>query len=395
MLATDVNGCPSVEQSVIPDSDSGKRFTLDGDDSLEAHLTTICASVSHGVRQIVPPRRLEALLLGGGYGRGEGGVLKTSSGDRPYNDLEFYVFISGNRLLNRRRFVPPLNRLVHELNELAQVELEFHIIPSAQLRKSEPSMFYYDLVAGHRLLWGEPDVLRGCDHHRDPKQLPLAEATRLLMNRGTGLLLAREKLSGALITREDRDFIARNIAKAQLALGDAVLTACGEYHWSCRERNRRLSALGQCVSQQTWFDLVRRHHDSGVQFKLHPNRSAASVTELRLQHESITDLMLRLWLWVERQRLQTEFSSARQYATSALNKCPETNSWRNQLLNAWTFGPKTLMSATGRRHPRERVFNALSTLLWEKENPAGLAGDLLKTDASSLDAYKRLWERVR
>ena len=395
MFATDVNACLLGRHSTMPPLNSRKRFTLDGDDALEAHFAVICDSVLHNVRQIVPSRNLEALLLGGGYGRGEGGVLGTPEGDQPYNDLEFYVFISGNRFLNRRRFTPALNHLAHELTKVAGLEVEFHIISSARLRRNKPSMFYYDLLAGHQQLHGNGTVLRGCDHHRDSKQLPLSEATRLLMNRSTGLLLAREKLSGGIITPEQRDFIARNIAKAQLALGDAVLTVCGQYHWSCRERNRRLATLEHTISQEPWFTPVCHHHDSGVEFKLHPHRSSAFATELRQQHENIAQLMLHVWLWVEGKRLQTGFHSARQYATSKIDKCPETNPWRNRLLNLRIFGPTTLMAPSSRRHPRERVLNALSILLWDREDSAKLLRDLLRTDCNLLDAYRRIWEQVR
>ncbi|HEX5222059.1 MAG TPA: hypothetical protein VFZ59_21025 [Verrucomicrobiae bacterium] len=391
MLATDLNA----RLPTLPRLTTDKRFTLDGDDSLEARLAASCQAVARGVQQIVPERKLEALLLGGGYGRGEGGVLQTRDGDQPYNDLEFYVLISGNRFLNRRRFAPALNRLAHELTEFAGVEVEFHIISSAQLRNSQPSMFYYDLVVGHQQLCGNANALRGCNHHCDPTRLPPIEATRLLMNRGTGLLLAREKLSGEVITSDDRDFIWRNIAKAQLALGDAILTVCGQYHWSCRERNARLSALDQSVARQPWFDLVCCNHDSGLKFKLHPHRSDASAAELSQRHQSVVDLMQEVWLWIESQRLQTAFHSARHYATSALNKCPETNPWRNRLLNTRLFGPAILWSPSSRRHPRERVFNALSLLLWYEADSADILSGLLRSDSNFVEAYKTIWQRVR
>ncbi|HTA30876.1 MAG TPA: hypothetical protein VK731_10335, partial [Candidatus Cybelea sp.] len=54
---------------------SATRFTLDGDDNMERHLARTCRACLAGVRQVVPENKLEALMLGGGYGRGEGGVL--------------------------------------------------------------------------------------------------------------------------------------------------------------------------------------------------------------------------------------------------------------------------------------------------------------------------------
>src|SRR6185436_123023 len=96
--------------------------------------------------------------------------------------------------------------------------------------------------------------------------IPPAEATRLLMNRGTGLLLAEQRLSSGLDST-DADFVGRNIAKAQLALGDAVLTSFGQYHWSCLERAGRVQRLLGCANFD-WGSSVGRHHATGVAFKL-------------------------------------------------------------------------------------------------------------------------------
>jgi hypothetical protein len=147
------------------------RFTLDGDDALERHLERTCARVLSGVRGLVPPRTLEAVLLGGGYGRGEGGVLRCPAGDRPYNDLEFYVAVRGNRHLNELRYRRRLEVLGEILTHLADVEIEFKVISLAEQAARPVSMFSYDLVAGHRNLWGDAflDRLPAWDHHRRPE----------------------------------------------------------------------------------------------------------------------------------------------------------------------------------------------------------------------------------
>src|SRR5882762_1805177 len=74
------------------------RFTIDGSEALEAQLANICGEVAARVQSVIPAAKLEAVVLGGGYGRGEGGVLRTVRGDQPYNDIEFYVFLRGSRL---------------------------------------------------------------------------------------------------------------------------------------------------------------------------------------------------------------------------------------------------------------------------------------------------------
>src|SRR6476660_7221197 len=88
------------------------RFTIDGSDRLEALLDRLCSDIADQICDLVPPKHLQAIVLGGGYGRGEGGVLRVANGaDEPYNDIEFYVFIHGNRHGNCRRYGSALSKI--------------------------------------------------------------------------------------------------------------------------------------------------------------------------------------------------------------------------------------------------------------------------------------------
>jgi len=352
------------EHAKLPPVGEAPRFTRQGSDQLEQHLARTCDHVRAGVQSIIPGHKLEAVMLGGGYGRGEGGVLETEAGDRPYNDLEFYVCVRGNRFLNRWRYERGLHQLAERLSPVAGVEVEFKIISLDDLQRSPTTMFHYDLVMGHCWLLGTEELLEGCEHHREARNIPLSEATRLLMNRCTGLLFAGERLEHKLVTAEDADFAGRNLAKAQLAFGDALLASFGLYHWSCLERHERLRRL-TLWEPLPWLSAVRRHHAAGVRFKLHPYRASASLTVLQGQHEELRTLGLSLWLWLENRRLDRSFQSAREYALCPVNKFPETNPWRNLLMNVRAFGPAALFARRPMRHPQERLLNALALLLWE------------------------------
>src|SRR5205085_649743 len=145
------------------------------------------------------------------------------------------------------------------------------------------SMFSYDMALGHRWIVGNDDLFTGCDHHFDAERIPLCEATRLLMNRCSGLLFARERLEKKEFTANDADFTRRNIAKAELALGDALLVAHQLYHWSVRERQSRLATLA-APNLPSWWASMRRLYARGVEFKLHPQRSTESRADLGVQH---------------------------------------------------------------------------------------------------------------
>ena len=384
------------------DSVAPPRFTTDGSRELEQHLAQTCAKIAAGVRGLVPAAKLEALLLGGGYGRGEGGVLRTPAGDQPYNDLEFYVCIRGNRHLNELRFGHALHVLGEILTPQAGVEVEFKITSLRELERGAVSMFSYDLLMGHRTLVGDEALLARCAHHRRAEDIPLAEATRLLMNRCSGLLFAREKLAKREFTGADADFVHRNIAKAQLALGDALLVAHRHYHWSAVERHHRIERLAT-ESSLPWLDEVRGHHAAGVAFKLHPERSLASRETLQVNHASIAALAREVFLWIEAQRLRTAFATPAAYALGAHDKCPELPALRNIAVGARALGLRSLLDRRPTRHPRERVLHAMALLLWERDALSSaplldrLQGELRSratTFPELMRAYRELWARV-
>ncbi len=411
------------------------RFTLDGSDALEEQLARICEIVREGVEPIIPANKLEALVLGGGYGRGQGGVLKTEHADAPYNDLEFYVFLRGNRLWNQRVYDPTLRKLA-ERPSSETLHVEFKIESLERLRNGSVSMFTYDLVSGHRVisqyqaspesvpsrsgmqLYSEPDsgapmafvvrsaafatkqpLFAGCEHHLNSRAIPINEATRLLFNRCTGLLLAKELLRKGDLTKEENDFIGRDLAKAQLALGDAVLTALGQYHWNCIERHERLKRLIEPDGLAN-LSVVRHHHALGVDFKLHPERVSKSKREFAVMHQEISELTRQVWLWLESRRLAQTFSTARDYAFSFDPKCPEVSRGRSFLLNLRTFGAGIVFDRMKFRYPRERLLNALPLLLWEDASIKDLnvrcyLQNQLRTTASDwsglVAAYKAIW----
>jgi hypothetical protein len=372
-----------------------QRFTLDGNADLEARLQDICAEVLEHVSTIVPAANLEGLVLGGGYGRGEGGVLKTASREMPYNDLEFYVFIGGNRLLQERKYGHQLLHLAESLSETHHLHIEFKIESLRRLRTSPTSMFSYDLVSRHRILHGKATLFAGCERHLCSEAIPNAEASRLLLNRFTGLLLVKEILAGGWVKPEEADFSRRNLAKAQLALGDAVLAHVGRYHWSCLERRRRLEALEESFPR---ILEIRTHHASGAEFKFHPYQSCETWGELATAHKKIGSLALDLWLSLESRRLCRGFSTAREYAFSPLQKWPATPAWRNWLLTLRTFGAKALFASGSLQYPRERLFNALPLLLWDvgcEPRALGRLQQQLHTGAADwfglVGAYKRVW----
>lgn len=367
------------------------RFTIDGSEQLESELALLCDRARDAVLSVIPDRKIVALALGGGYGRGEGGVLQTPSGDKPYNDLEFYILHNSSDLVTEKLYHSKIHRIAEELTAHAGIEVEFKLLAQSKLERSPVSMFYYDLITGHRLVHGKDSWISHCDQHRSAHRIPLHEATRLLMNRCSGLLYSQEKLSRQPFTPDGSDFIGRNLAKAKLALGDVFLTMRGQYHWSCRERHKRLRKLEADGALQNFSSLVPLHAQ-GVDFKLHPIRQDRPANDFRAELDFIKDLAKQLWLTLESRRLNRAFPNIASYSFDPGNKCPETDPRRNRLVNARRFGARLL---TNPRYPRERLLNALPLLLWENfPDPKNLARiqEQLRTTETQFTPLVRAYE---
>lgn len=271
------------------------------------------------------------LLLAGGYGRGEGGIFRAGEDAAAtlYNDLEFYLVLrSGRSFVEAAKWCAEVAiRGEHEIG----IEIEFKLLTLSALRGAEPSMFIYDLLAAHRLVFGEAGLVDDLPARlRDASQIPEHEATRLLFNRGTGLFFCREAIeaNSELVTN---GFVERNHAKTQLALADAVLALNHRYHFSCVVRHDR---LGEPLTHKppNWEQLVN-WHEAGVKFKLHPRHEQPSRNELAARQTEIVAAWRELFLWVESTRLGRSFGTAREYAEFRGRLFPESSPAKNWLLH--------------------------------------------------------------
>ena len=165
---------------------------------------------------------VRALLLAGGYGRGEGGIFRGTETGAPqlYNDLEFFLIVADDAPM------PPFEAWcasqAHRGEEKIGIEVEFKLLRESALRLAEPSMFFYDLLAAHIPVFGTREFTDSLPTAlRDPALIPAHESARLLFNRGSGLffsLVALERNDA----RAANGFIERNPAKVRLALADVV-----------------------------------------------------------------------------------------------------------------------------------------------------------------------------
>jgi hypothetical protein len=345
--------------SPTPDLSRGSVYSQKGSPAFHERLHRQLQRMTAEVRDAMGDNLL-ALALGGGYGRGEGGVVFRNGEEAPYNDLDLVVVV------RRKSGVPwdSLDAIRKKYERQLGIEIDFsRPLTVPDIRRWPRTMLWSDLLQGHNVLTGPPDILTAHAPRIESSDLPVIEATRLLLNRGAGLLWAQRVMKG-LDPAPDADFVRRNYYKCALALGDALLVACGHYTAMCAGRDVLLARSLQDHPGLLSWDLPKMYQ-AALAFKFSPDQ----VTENPGRHsvEILAQRWGEIYLLVEQRRSGKTWPSLTAYAASKEPREPDQNRpgrWLRNFVKSRRLGMWSL------RYPRELLYRELPILLGLTEHAA-------------------------
>ena len=239
-------------------------FTAVGDTAVEQRISDALEAIGKEIAAVVPPQVI-GVYLGGGYGRGEGGVYFTPDGkSHLYNDMDFFV-IREEGSSNQGEVDDSLTGISRKWTEALELDVDFSASKTqSQLVGLSRRLMYQELRRGHCLVYGKPGLL-DCIPELPAEKIPYLEALRLLLNRGMGLLFAAEKLASPV--PKDTGFILRNMHKAAMGSGDALMMSRGLYRWTARER---LAVFRDLVKELELPDAYFEYYGKAIDFKFRP-----------------------------------------------------------------------------------------------------------------------------
>jgi hypothetical protein len=255
-------------------SDGYGRFTVRGSEAVERLMTELVNDAAARVREAFAPSEYRALVMIGGYGRGEGGVEVVDGVERPHNNVDFLMIAetarSGELLVLRERL---LNALLPVMQQYA-IEIDLSVVSVWKLRLSPALIIWYDMRFGHKTILGDSDFVPSLTRFR-LEAIPSRDALRLLVNRGTLLVMNEQLLDEENGSIDHRRRITRNIMKAIIGYGDALLFFLGAYHWSYVERQKRVAAHADVPED------FRALYDEAAAFRFQPGYDRYASRDLR------------------------------------------------------------------------------------------------------------------
>ena len=342
----------------------GKRYTPDGDAGVESRIDCDQQLIAAAVMDVVPESHFRALVLIGGYARGEGGFRHSDGKPEPYNDYDYFVVVRGMNHAGRQTLKASLLELGHLLTARVGVEVDLAVLKEESLPGAEYSLMHAEMLWGHKVVAGEKAILDAMPP-MPFAGLGLAEFTRLMLNRGSLLLMNRDALArGNCNEAQQREQFMKYLFKAVLACGDARLAAAGQYHPSYSEKWQRLQRL-QWSAQEHFLP----QYEMALQAKFHPAYEQYDAVDLAQCLQQVTDLWLETLANLESVRLGSHAGSWAEYASPAICKGQSAPGVRGLVRNVGVtvrdYGVRELLTNLrwSLRYPRERLISALPGLL--------------------------------
>ena len=366
------------------------RYTPDGDEAVELRIDNDQQLIAAAVMDAVPVQQFRALVLIGGYARGEGGFRHVDGKPEPYNDYDYFVVVGGMTTAAVQLLKAQLLELGHVLTARVGVEVDLAVLRVEALSRAEYSLMHAEMLWGYRVVAGDAAILAAMP--RMPfAGLALAEFTRLMLNRGSLLLMNRNALAtGTSREPQQREQFMKYLFKAVLACGDARLAAAGQYHPSYSEKWQRLQRL-HWDGQERFLPQYRM----ALEAKFNPAYEQYAAARLEKCLQQVTDLWLETLAHLESVRLGSHAGSWAAYASPGVSKGQSAPGLRGLVRNVGVtvrdYGPLELLTNLrwSLRYPRERLISILPGLL---AGP-GLVRDSQLTTALGL-AARGSWQQL-
>ena len=303
-------------------------YTVRGSADLDARIGADMKRIA----EVASPHCLAGVLIGG-YGRGEGTPFISPDGTQvPFNDYDLVVIVDKLSDGIRQKFRALEKQLTAELG------FPVDLYPSCKttLPKCEVSLLNYEMKHGHKVAWGDEDILSALpDYPHDA--IPLSEGSRLLLNRGKLLLDIRQRLANPEpLDEEERIRFIKFIHKVLLAFGDCALLAAGQYDVSYAVKKVRFPAIGYCPDR----DFIVEGYLKAIELKDWGDFRSLESFDVETELQAVQEVFLRFMPWYRTQCSGREGSALKNVALNL--------KWIKRLCTA---------------HPREQLYDAITDLL--------------------------------
>lgn len=300
------------------------KLSFKGSVHFEEKMTSLLNDISNDIENSINPKYYTCVILIGGYGRGEGGVIKVGNVEFPHNNLDFLIVSTNLDKTKYNQLQEDVNRIITKHCKRVNIDFDLSIITEFKLKNSDPLVITYDMKYGHKLIIGNASFLTKIKRF-EMEHIPEWDIRNLMVNRGTLLTINDLILQKKYHTMKDIKTVIKHCIKAIIGYGDALLYYHGEYHYSYVEKQIRMK-------KQTKIDeKFKKMYDEAMSFRFEPNYQKYLELDLIQFQREVKKALKSIHLECESMALNKKNIQWSNYFETALNS------------NSNSFGIKTLL----------------------------------------------------
>jgi hypothetical protein len=382
----------------------GLRFTRYGSPSVEQRIGKTMARAADLVAKHFDRHECRALVLMGGYGRGEGGVIQECGEERPHNNLDFLLVTSPLQALQKKTLKKRLDDIFAPIVREERLGIDTGVISDYELRIAPPRVIWFDLRWGHRTILGDAAMIPSLAPV-SAREIEIDDVHQLLVNRASLLVINDAIIERGIISDVHAQFMIKHLMKAIIGHGDALLFARGRYHASYLEKQRRMRECPDIVPG------LAALYDIAAEFRFAPDYARYEGSNLAEFIARVRDVLSQAHLEFERfrtnnphctfdghaERVLYDQQTERSLFERSKRLAKSWSSWRTYRAPKLALPPK-LALAVRNAQPCVLLRAALPAVLYETSDEQQqiaqtILGATACTPRALRDAYLHHWSR--
>lgn len=225
------------------------------DDIVEQDMCLIIRTIKKEIGSI------DAIILEGSFGRGEGAMIYKDDCWIPINDYDMCIVVDK---CVKQHEINSIKRKVLLQSDISRIDIA--VMSKDKLRSLKPRMLFFDRKYGSQVIYGDTQIL---DTIPDMKSsdIPWFEAEKEYYTRIVSFILSMKKefiVGKKRMNQADEFLLRQQVSKSLIACANAQLILNGKYRASLVERQDTFEKMSPF--EQEIMDLIR----DAFHFKLKP-----------------------------------------------------------------------------------------------------------------------------
>ena len=208
---------------------------------------------------------LEAIILCGGYGRGEGAWIQDIDGNpAPYNDYD--IAVVSKKSFSNADYEKLRTKIASKIG-ISWIDIDWYT--PEQLENLSPTIKNFDLLHASTVIYGDQNILKSV-HDIDSKKIGEYDIVTLYKTR-IWTFLGSWKGDFHNLIGDEAVFFKNQMAKAILAACDMLLVKDKQYTPSYKERVKLVKSQYECNGK------IKELSEWALKEKLYPSSESISV----------------------------------------------------------------------------------------------------------------------